>query len=334
MFDLAHIFIVFNAGSGGNFIAGVLDKLTRGDLTGLPVSNTGSSHTILTEKKRTGNDSISFGTVSDEHMEFHSQDDREQYYVNRIKEEYADVTVPQITWTHDFTNIPIYKKYFKNSRILTITHDTAESRLTSVCMHVTKVLLDSKMVMPIREPYISYQLDRWKLKCINEMSYVLESSMAEDIFNKQTTDDSAKDIIKYFGLRLSAINAGLFGTAEGIEVTEPLRFDYALYPNKDMNLPYSMGESNYDYIDSSDAVLSYFYLIKDEPSHLIDAIEKILQRELSDEEISFVLNEYTKYRQAQNKQLLEDPVTYYQATKEIARTHVKKIINDKLTLSL
>jgi hypothetical protein len=326
IFDLNHIFIVFGMGSGGNFIAGVLDKLIKKDLTRLDVSSTGSSHTISTDKKRTGGDSLSFGTVPDEHVEFETLEIREQHYLSKIQEEYENVNSPQITWTHDYTNIPLYKKYFKNSRILTITHDSYESRLTSVCMHVTKVLFDPNIVLPIREPYLSYQLTRWRHKCINEMSGVVGIDLAEDIFNKHTTEEYAKHILKYFGLRLAIMDAGLFGFTEGIETNEHCRYDYALYPNNDKFLPYTMCENNYDYVKESDAILSYSYLINNQPDMLIESIENIFQRPLSEEEQNFVLTEYKMYRQAQNKDILKNPIKYYRDIKELARTHVKNII--------
>jgi hypothetical protein len=326
IFDLNHIFIVFGIGSSGNFIAGVLDKLTKKDLTRLPISSTGSSHTVLTDKKRTGGDSLSFGTIPDEHIEFESVEVREQYYLSKIQEEYKNVNSPQITWTHDYTNIPIYKKYFKHSRILTITHDSYESRLTSVCMHVTKVLFDPNIVLPIREPYLSHHLFKWKHTCISEMTNNVGIDLAEDIFNKHTTQEYANHILKYFGLRLIIKTFGLFGFAEEIETNERCLYDYALYPNKDKIPPYTVGENNYDYVKESDAILSYSYLINNQPNMLIESIEKIFQRHLSEEEQNFVLTEYKMYRQAQNKDILKNPVKYYRDVKELAETHIKDIL--------
>jgi hypothetical protein len=59
---------------------------------------------------------------------------------------------------------------------------------------------------------------------------------------------------------------------------------------------------------------------------LIESIEKIFQRHLSEEEQNFVLTEYKMYRQAQNKDILKNPVKYYRDVKELAETHIKDIL--------
>jgi len=327
IFELDHVFIVFGPGSGGNFVTGLLNKLIRGDLTKLGISVTGSSHTVLTSKS-TGGDSLSFGTISHEQIEFKSQAEREQYYINKINEEYVNINTPQVTWTHDYTNIPIYKKYFKNSRVLAMMNDTYLSRLSCICMHVTKILLDPNIEIPLKEPYKSDMMNSWKIRCKNAIAAYLSPDIAEDIFNKRLTEQYANDIVKYFSLRLLAQYFGMAGFAEGIDTGEFCRYDFALYPNIDKSLPDDLGENYYDYINDSDAILSYSYLINNQPNMLIDAIEKIMKRVLTEEEKVFILSEYTTYRDAQNKDILSDPIQYYQNAKELARTHIKKIIKD------
>jgi len=322
-FDLGHIFIVFGPGSSGNFIAGLLDKLMKQEFVKLDISSEGSSHTVSTHMN--GNN-LSFGTISDEQVEFTSQAEREQYYIQKINEEYANVTTPQVTWTHDFTNIPVYKKYFKNCRILTITHDSYASRLTSVYMHVTKVFFNTQFNVPIKEPFKSNLFNTWEHTCKSALVPYIGTDITTDIFDKRITDQAAKDIITYVSLRIISNHYGLLNYSLGLVPDEPCRYDHALYPNEDSSQLHTIGENYCDYVDESDAILTYSYLIKNEPILLLNDIEKILQRTLSEEERTFVLTEYTTYRESQNRDILLDPITYYQSTEKAALDHLEKLM--------
>lgn len=323
-FDLDHVFIVFGPGSGGNFIAGLLDKLMKQKFAKLDISIGGSSHTVSTNKD-VGGDSLSFGTIPDEQVKFTSQAEREQYYIQKINEEYADITTPQVTWTHDFTNIPIYKKYFKNCRILSITHDSYASRLTSVYMHVIKVFFNPNFIVPIKEPYKSNLFNMWEYACKSALVPHIGTDITTDLFDKRTTDQTAKDIITYISLHAFSGYYGLLNYSLGLVPTELCRYDHALYPNKDSSQLPDIGENYYDYVDESDTILPYSYLIDDQSILLLDAIEKILQRTMSVEEKTFVLTEYTTYRAAQNQDILLDPKAYYRNTEKTAVAHIKKI---------
>ena len=81
----------------------------------LNISDTGSSHTVLRDKSK-GTDFLSFGTVPEEHELFKSQEERELFYLENIKNIYSSISKPEVVWTHDFSNIPLYRKYFKNSK--------------------------------------------------------------------------------------------------------------------------------------------------------------------------------------------------------------------------
>ena len=117
----------------------------------------------------------------------------------------------------------------------------------------------------------------------------------------------------------------MFNYSQGIPSSEPCRYDFALYPNKDNSQLHDIGENYSDYIDESDAILTYFYLINDQPILLLNAIEKILQRSLSVEENRFILTEYTIYRGSQNLEILLDPVAYYRTIEKTALTHLEKL---------
>ena len=87
-----------------------------------------------------------------------------------------------------------------------------------------------------------------------------------------------------------------------------------------------IGENYNDYIGQTDATLSYSYLIDIKPKLLIEAIEKLIQRSLTIEENSFVLREYLSYYRSQNKDIMNDPIRYYKAVKQVALDHIKNIV--------
>jgi hypothetical protein len=106
-------------------------------------------------------------------------------------------------------------------------------------------------------------------------------------------------------------------------------YDYATYPNPNWSIDdkkmFIIGENYNDYIGQTDATLSYSYLIDTKPKLLIEAIEKLIQRSLTIEENSFVLREYLSYYRSQNKDIMNDPIRYYKAVKQVALDHIKDI---------
>lgn len=330
VFELPHIFVVFRYGAGGNFIASLLDKIVRSDLTSVTVKSTGSAHS-LPNSKHLGQDWLSFGTTSEEKIEFASESEREQFYLQKINEEYADVTSPRVIWTHDFTNIPVYKKYFKNARVISITQDSLKHRLTSICMHVTKIFLDPDASVPVKEPYKSIVFHRWRHEVVGLMTPVLGHALSVDIFNKRETDQYAKDIMKYFSLRwlFEGFNIIEYAEETGNE-GEICLYDYATYPNPNWSIDdrkmFVIGEHYSDYASLSDTTLSYSYLINNKPKLLLEAIEKLMQRPLTAKENSFVLQEYLFYRRSQNKDIMNDPIAYYKTAKQLAMDHIKNIV--------
>lgn len=318
---------MFGPGSGGNFIAGLLNKLIKKEYTALDISIGGSSHTVFPNRYDNG-DSLSFGKIADEQVEFTTQIERENYYIQAINEEYTNMEFPQVTWTHDFTNIPVYKKYFKNCRILTITHDSYASRLSSVYMHVTKFFFNPDLIVPIKEPHRSNSLKNWEHRCKTELIPYVGADKANDIFNTRSSKQYANDIITYLSLRSMARYYGLLDYSQGLPLSEPCRYDFALYKNKLYNQFPLVGVNYSEYIDRSDAILSYSYLIDNRPILLINSVEKILERSLSAQEKEFILTEYIAYRQCQNHDILTDPISYYRNMEKKALIHLLKLKKD------
>jgi len=310
IFNLDHIFIVFNPGSGGNFIAGIANSLINASFDSPLISSAGSSHTVKTDNKAAGTDFLSFGTLTEEHTLFPTADARINYYLENIRNNYTSVTTPQVVWTHDFTNIPIYKRFFKNARILVITTHTDRECLTSLIMNTLKTLLDEQANIPLTKQHWENAVSRWKEHCVPEMKKLVGSSnidqMLSDRFNPVYRDTIALASIRTF-LRYY----GMVSLVEDVNNTERMVFNNVLYPPDKQGAPYKIGESIYSYLDQDCVILPYSYLSDNDDTVLLDRMTALIQRELTEEEQGFVKTSLYKYRLAQNQTLLEDPRKFY-----------------------
>ena len=84
VFELPHIFIVFQPGTSGNFVAGLLNNLINKNSSDVHISTNGSSHTTIA-RKIAGTDYMSFGTVYEDQLNFSSPNQRLNYYLENIK---------------------------------------------------------------------------------------------------------------------------------------------------------------------------------------------------------------------------------------------------------
>jgi len=312
IFDLPHIFIVFNGGSGGNFIAGVINELSNSTLNSLDISTTGSSHNVLRDKSK-GTDFLSFGTMLEEHSLFKSEEEREKYYLENIKNRYLSTLRPEVVWTHDFTNIPYYRKHFKNARILVVTTTTPNEQLTSLFMLVTKVILDKDCILPMTPDLWNIFTNRWIAKC-NDM---LSSFMSRDDANMIMADrynSAYKDTLLYATMTMFLAVRQMSHLVDDVPEQEVL-LNYVAYPFK-LKIENNLNS----YIDHDCVVLPYRYLADNDFDLLIEKLSAALTKDLKQDEINYVRSSFEKYRSAQNETILSNPAEYY---KELRR----KILN-------
>jgi hypothetical protein len=314
VFELPHIFIVFQPGTGGNFIAGLLSKLINLDGTELHISNNGSSHTVI-DRKVAGTDYLSFGTVFDDQTYFPSQEKRLSYYLENIEKLDGVITTPQIIWSHDFTNIPLYQKFFPNSKVLVITQNSNTEKLVAVCMNVVKNLMDPNHTAP-------FPPKQWE-NIVKQMDFLLELGLknkvgerSKDIVQNKFADAN-HNIIKFIRLRQML---GYYGLLHLVDKNFPPTKDVAntvLFRTpweefvKNMNSPpYRIGQSYDSYINNECIKLPYSHLIEGRANLLVDAIESLVDH-LTDAKRVDIAVKFNKYRDMQDQLLLADPVEYY-----------------------
>lgn len=320
VFDLPHVFVVFTPGSGGNFIAGLLSNINNGTLNRLEISAGGSSHTVIHNKQTVG-DSISFGTHVEETSLFASDKDKEQHYLDRIANEYSGITGPIVTWTHNYSNIVLYKKHFKNSRILVIHPDTITEKLTCVFMHITKVLLDKNVKIPITSTAWQSLLERLEQGCKLELSRMLGTGEVDEIV-KNRFDAEYKNIADYAIIRIMLKYFGMLGTVDTINYTEHNIFDHMVYPQKSSKMFYTIGKNVSEYTKDADVILPYNYLIENNVVLLLEKLRLTLLRDLTTVETDFVVSEFNNYRAAQDYTILTNPLEFYYQKKTYAENFI------------
>jgi hypothetical protein len=266
----------------------------------LDISATGSSHTVLRDKSK-GTDFLSFGTISEEHELFESEEERELYYIENIKNTYSSTnSKPEVVWTHDFSNITLYRKYFKNAKILVITTYTVNEHLTSLFMLVTKVILDKNCLVPMPPDLWHTFTNQWMNKC----TAMLKGFMSPDNANKIMSDYYNND---YYDILLYVTVTMFLNKSNILHYVDDT-------PEKKVSLDYTL------HIDKDCITLPYRYLADNNVNLLIEKLSEILTKNLNEDEINYVKSSFNQYRSAQNELILSNPSKYY---KELRR----KILN-------
>lgn len=319
VFELPHVFIVFQPGTGGNFLAGLISKLINSNQSELHISNNGSSHTTI-DRKVAGTDYMSFGTVFDDQLSFDSPEKRLTYYLENIKQLDGEITTPQVIWSHDFTNIPLYKNFFPNSKILVITQTSDIEKLVAVFMNVVKNWMDPHHIAPfppkqwenIRKA-VDFALERSLRPIVGERSKeIVENKFTEANFNL-VKFIRIRNLLWYFGL-LHLVDKNSPPTRD---VTNVVLFrtpfeEFIKNMNGDL---YKTGLPYESYITQDCVLLPYSYLIEGRANLLVDAIESTVGK-LTDLQRIYIAVQFNKYRDMQDQTILTDPYKYFSDLKQ------------------
>lgn len=310
IFELPHIFVVFHPGASGNFIASLLEKLINNDTDIINTNSSGAAHTLISRKIQ-GTDYLSFGTEVDEHSNFQIESERIEFYLNKIKTEYNEVTTPQVVWSHDFTNIPLYKQFFPNAKILTITQESETEKVAVVLLHVIKNILDPNTVNPVTEKRMAEILMLWNFAVKSELTRLLGKEKAE-LVNADSTSYryvSFMKMLSYYQVNIS----------DDLSVSKFDCINTVLYPNKQLMMqgkaPYTIGKTYSEY--TTDCIkLPFKYLIDNDVELLTTTLSNIVP--IDDDKKKIIMTNYEKYRNSQNQQIISDPIRYYITLKQEA----------------
>lgn len=315
MFDLDHVFVNFPPGAGGNFVTAIIKNICSNKIKQLQLNNNGSFH-ILDSGKREEKDSISFGSAPEENLIFNSIEDRSNHYLKLIKQEYAE---PQriITWSHDYTNLPLYKKYFPKCKTLAITTFTVEEKLIAMIMHVNKVVLTS-------EDDVVISLKLWndlrnKLSIIINHKIKLKLKSDSDysfVFNNRFKEKYSH-IVFYYSM------IAILEHYKQYDVLDFIKEDYERNDNV-MSVWYNEYKKE-TILKKSDSTLSFKNLSYGSTEKFIESLSLIFNKNLTLEEIEYLKFSFTFYKNLQDKLILEDPLEYFYNRKKKALDQISKL---------
>ena len=230
-----------------------------------------------------------------------------------IKNNYLAANKPEVVWTHDFTNIPLYRKYFKNAKILVITATTSNEQLTSLFMLVAKVILDKNCLIPVPPDLWDIFTNRWISRCRNILTDFMSHDNANNILNDRF-NIMYKDTLLYAIMTMFITIHQMQHLVDDTPEQEIL-FNYVTYP-----LKLKIENKLDSYIDDDCVLIPYRYLADNDCNLLIEKISDLLTKTLNEDEINYIKMSFDQYYSAQNKSILSNPVEYY---KELRR----KILN-------
>ncbi len=333
-FELPHIFVVFPPGAGGNFISGMLTRLLHKDFTDLALSSTGNAHANSTSKLDFS-DIISLGLRYDVPM-FASSEEKLQYYKAEIEKKHSSDTDVKISWSHDFSNIPLYKTLFPNCKILVITHDSGREKLAALIQQELKNRLDPKGFVFLEN---DIYLNHWKSALRRFLINILgpeQSNIVSEI-SDNFKDSKYKSLVTFSAIRMTLRT---HGQEHLVDTNKTMLIDYLDYCHKPRNIE----QPNYVYKDgdytslvigpsykdcmSIDCVVMPYSIImdKDLPGLLI-TVETVLG-ELDTEQLEFVKSNLDNYHTKQTPGLMDDPVKYYHNLAKEARDQIKCLIKN------
>ena len=333
-FELPHIFVVFPPGAGGNFISGILTRTLNKDLKDLSFSSTGNAH-ANSASKLDFSDIISFGLRYNVPM-FNSSEEKFQHYKAEIEKRHGSDTDVKVSWSHDFSNIPLYKTLFPNCKILVVTHYNNKEQLTAIIQQELKNRLDPKGFVFIES---GLYLEQWRTAFKHSLIFALGPTMAD------VAEEIANDFmnIKYRPLvTFTTINMMIrfYGLEHLVDPSKKMTFDYLNYctmprfvqdPNYIPKLTdytlFSVGPAYKDCVTDDCVVMPYSVIMDNDLSEFSNIVETMIGK-LDSTQIDFVRSNLDNYHTKQAPGLMNDPFKYYYNLAKEARDQIKCLIKN------
>jgi hypothetical protein len=317
VFELPHIFVVFHPGAAGNFMTNLIRNILNEGVN-VQVSSIGSCHDDSSASKLAF-EYFSCGIFYPEQYKIkpHSFDNRVQFYKNKLLSLTQPITSPVVTWTHDFTNIPLYRKLFPNCKILVITQETIDEKLIITAMQQLKNILAKDLISMIPAETKNWFFNIWKDSCrvkiselTNDTSFI--EKMLDDRFN-----DAYRDIIEYASIFSMLDRYGLTPAIDDLPTED--RVNYVAYYGAVVksSKPLIIVKSYNECIDNDCILLPYSSIIHNNNDRVIEQLYYLIGN-LSDTQkntITFKLNQYVD---GQPKSLVSSPLQYLRQLRDKA----------------
>ena len=309
IFDLPHKFIIFHPGAGGNFIFNLVSKIHYNIESDVVLSSSGHAH-AESIKKMERRDYLDCGMRYQ--SQFNTPEEKLTYYKDLITDQYQTVDCqPEVVWTHDFSNIPLYRNLFPNCRILVITQESVKEKLVITLLQQLKNRLDSTPPAFVDEDFFNNQT--WISKCVKNLTLKFgeqyKDIVAHVLKNRKRPEyfpivayATFRTMLKYYKL-IHHIDESFVKKKDIVNCVIETIPEHKHAPYKIVN-PYR------HYIDNECSVLPYRAILENKPDELADRISSLLDNRLDQHWKDFIQRNLKTYLDAQDQFLLNDPVGY------------------------
>lgn len=314
-----HIFVVFQQGAGGNFLCALIRNLLQKNTESLIITDRGSAHPEV-DLKILGKDYLAFGTLPDDQLQFTTSTQREEFYLRHIKKNYNDIDTPQVVWTHDYSNIQLYQKYFPNSKVLVVTQESAKEKLSLTVMNVLKTLLGPGSKGPFPPTQWENIKKRWRHLIKKDIGSFLQINIDDE--KLETIKENYFDIYKYSAIKTRLEYFRLYPLSETdhqLDVVNNSLFNLNtnLWVQNDKLPIYTVGVTHQSYINERCIKLPFDYVLTSNLKSLVDCLEKVLGK-LNHSQLAYVKHCFDTYISKQERLLLRDPILYVKDLEQAA----------------
>jgi hypothetical protein len=333
IFELEHVFVVFPPGGGGNFIAGLIAKLISNDFSNLNFSNSGNSHknSILTPM---AGDPFHCGLLYGL-PKFNTVEEKISFYKKTIEEKYQEeYTIPMVGWTHDFTNIEVYRNIFPNCKILVVTQETNKEKLAVLIQQELKNRLDPAGLVFVDD---TRYLKIWKT-----ISYFFLNSILGNKYNNviqemldNKFDPRYNSLVAYITIN-NMIQFFKFEFEQNITNKQNYinYLDYNLYyrlhnPEFDFTKPnqitFVIGPPYTDCIGNNCEILPYSCIMEKNTNLFVNKLESLFNSPFNKTQRQFLTSNFDLYFDKQIPELMQDPLLFFKTLEKKAMEQVNII---------
>lgn len=310
-FNLPHVFVVFPAGGSGNFLSQLIKKLMDDSTNLVSFSDTGNAHRGAVEllpNNETFACGIRYGVPN-----FSNIDDKINFYKEKIVEIYGNETNPTVGWTHDYSNIALYKKLYPNCKILVVTQWSDDEKLATLIQQELKNRLD-----PIGFVFVDDTLYKriWEMKVFSVLkrwSELSDEVILDIIKNKD--DPLYFPIVAFVTIKMSFEYYRSYGNTELDLLNFCIQHRCDIDKNFDPTVMYTtlfnIGPHYRDCITEDCVQVPYSTIMKNDIASLTVVLEKVLDKKFSETELSYIQDTVTSYFNKQNRELMSDPHKYF-----------------------
>lgn len=335
-FELPHVFVVFISGAGGNFISGILSNIFSNSSGDLKFSDSGNAHLNSTSKLNF-TDVMSFG-IRYRMPDFVSDDEKLKFYKAKIEEKHGNDTDIKVTWSHDFSNIQLYRKLFPNCKIVAVTQDSNAEKLATLIQQELKNRLDPAGFVFVTQEDL--HMNTWK----NQLFLILVNVLGAEYANlarriaDNYLDPEFRDIVTLFSVNLMI---GFYDQRYLLDASKTPAINYLNYctvPKFILDKNYTPGNTDAkvlvvgprisDCLTEDSFIIPYSTLMNNDLEAFTRIIAEIYGQELNSNQIEFIKKNFNSYYSSQCPGLLQDPMEFHRSLRTKVHEQIKILKNN------